>query len=94
MFFFRKKHERVLFDAPVAGQRLGDLLERLIGTLDAPEADSVSRVAAICRALPFISEKVTQVALHAYLETKTDRLFNGLRRCLSAFRRPKGVFIS
>lgn len=75
MFFFRKKHERVLFDAPVAGQRLGDLLERLIGTLDAPKADSVSRVAAICRALPFVSEKVTQVALRAFLETKTPTVF-------------------
>lgn len=75
MFFFRKKRQRVLFDAPVAGQRLGALLERLIGTLPAPEADEVSRVAAICRALPFVSEKVTQVALRAYLETKTPTVF-------------------
>ena len=75
MFFFRKKRQRVLFDAPVAGQRLGALLERLIGTLPAPEADEVSRVAALCRVLPFVSEKSTQVALHVFLETKTLAVF-------------------
>ena len=75
MFFFRKKRQCVLFDAPVAGQRLGALLERLISTLPAPEADEVSRVAALCRVLPFVSEKSTQVALRVFLETKTLAVF-------------------
>ena len=95
MFFFRKKRQRVLFDAPVAGQHLGALLERLISTLPAPEADEVSRVAALCRVLPFVSEKSTQVALRVFFGNQNPgRLFNSLRRRVGSFGGSESVFVS
>lgn len=75
MFFFRKKKQCVLWQACVNGQSFGAVVERLIGTLPAKEAEAASYVAALSKVLPLICEKPADVALHAFLKERAVPVF-------------------